>query len=293
MRTIDPKDTSTRDLYGLLTGSVIPRPIAFVSTIDKDGQVNLSPYSFFNAVSADPPIVIFSCSRRVRDNTTKHTLQNVLEVPEAVISIVNYPMVEQMSLSSTDYPKGTNEYIKAGFTQVTSTKVGPPRVGESPISFECKVRDVIHLGDTGGAGSMVVCEIVLAHFDDNIFDDSGRIDPVLLNPVARLGGNNYSRVTEESLFEVNKPISRMGIGIDQLPQQIKSSHVLTGNNLGRLGTVESLPSKEEITEFVATLESKIGVTLPSDSTALHQLAKTYIEGNKIEEAFKILLSVSV
>jgi flavin reductase (DIM6/NTAB) family NADH-FMN oxidoreductase RutF len=208
--------------------------------VDKDGKVNLSPYSFFNVFSANPPVMIFSPARRVRDNTTKHTLENVLETKEVVINIVSFEMVQQMSLSSTEYPKGVNEFVKAGFTEIPSENIKPPRVKEAPVQFECKVNDVISLGEHGGAGNLVICEVVKLHLDESILDEHGRIDPRKIDTVARMGGNWYSRA-RAGLFEVEKPISTLGIGVDSLPEAIRFSKVLTGNDLGMLANVEQLP----------------------------------------------------
>jgi len=240
MISIDPKEIPTSKLHGYLLGSVSPRPICFASTVDKDGKVNLSPYSFFNVFSANPPVMIFSPARRVRDNTTKHTLENVLETKEVVINIVSFEMVQQMSLSSTEYPKGVNEFVKAGFTEIPSENIKPPRVKEAPVQFECKVNDVISLGEHGGAGNLVICEVVKLHLDESILDEHGRIDPRKIDTVARMGGNWYSRA-RAGLFEVEKPISTLGIGVDSLPEAIRFSKVLTGNDLGMLANVEQLP----------------------------------------------------
>ena len=240
MISIDPKEIPTPKLHGYLLGSVSPRPICFASTVDKDGNVNLSPYSFFNVFSANPPVMIFSPARRVRDNTTKHTLENVLETKEVVINIVSYEMVQQMSLSSTEYPKGVNEFVKAGFTEIPSEVVRPPRVEEAPVQFECRVNDVISLGEHGGAGNLVICEVVKLHLDELILDEDGRVDPLKIDTVARMGGNWYSRA-KAGLFEVEKPLRTLGIGVDALPEAIRFSRVLTGNDLGMLANVEQLP----------------------------------------------------
>ncbi|MEZ4887156.1 MAG: flavin reductase family protein [Chitinophagales bacterium] len=292
--TINPKEIPTAQLFGYLTGTVAPRPIAFASTVDKEGKVNLSPFSFFNVFGANPPTMVFSPSRRVRGNTTKDTLDNVLAVPEVVINIVNYSMVQQMSLSSTEYPKGVNEFVKAGFTEVVSEKVKPPRVGESPAAFECIVKEVIATGDGGGAGNLVICEVVLAHFKPEIFDETGQVDPFKLDAVARMGSNWYCRANGEMVFEVAKPLMTTGMGIDQLPDVIRNSHILTGNDLGQLGNVENLPSKESIAAFAVQnheLQLLRGKSLKKSEffLQLHHLAHTYLEQGKVEEAWKILL----
>jgi flavin reductase (DIM6/NTAB) family NADH-FMN oxidoreductase RutF len=240
MKTIDPKAVSTAALHGYMLGAVTPRPIAFASTIDSAGNVNLSPFSFFNVFSANPPIMIFSPARRGRDNTTKHTYENVLQVKEVVINIVNYDIVQQMSLSSTEYGKGVNEFEKAGLTPLASQTIKPPRVAESPVQFECRVNEVISLGTEGGAGNLVICEVLKMHINEAILDAEGKIDPVKLDAVSRMGGNWYGRA-KQGMFEVPKPLSRLGIGFDQLPEAIRTSKLLTGNDLAMLANVEVLP----------------------------------------------------
>jgi flavin reductase (DIM6/NTAB) family NADH-FMN oxidoreductase RutF len=282
-KEIDPKSIKTPELHGLLLGAISPRPIAFASTIDKEGKVNLSPFSFFNVFGANPPTLIFSPARRGRDNTTKHSFENVKEVAEVVINIANYPMVEQMSLASTEYDKGVNEFIKAGFTEAKSTKIKPPRVAESPVAFECKVSQIIETGENGGAGNLIICEVIHIHINEAILDENGKIDPFKLDPIGRLGGNWYSR-SKNALFEVEKPLQKLGIGVDALPEAIRTSKILTGNDLGKLGNVEKLPEAEELTE-ITTLEIKD----PADSKELHALAHHLLEENKVMEAWKILL----
>ena len=294
MKTIYPKDLSTVDLQNLLQGAVAPRPIAFVSTIDRAGNVNLSPFSFFNLFSANPPILIFSPSRRVRDNTTKHTLDNVVEVPEAVIHIVGFDRVEQMSLASTEYPKGVNEFEKAGLTAIPSSLVTPPRVNESAVAFECKVIEVKSLGTEGGAGNLVICEVIAMHVDEAILDEKGTIDPQKLSPVARLGGSWYSRITSDSLFQIPKPLTNLGIGVDQIPDDIRQSPILTGNNLGRLGNVMELPSAVELEDFSNSeeiLEMRIRFKNDKDSWLdhLHLKAKEVLENGDVAIAWKYLL----
>ena len=240
MKTIDPKAVSTAALHGYMLGAVTPRPIAFASTIDSAGNVNLSPFSFFNVFSANPPIMIFSPARRGRDNTTKHTYENVLQVKQVVINIVNYDIVQQMSLSSTEYGKGVNEFEKAGLTPLASQTIKPPRVAESPVQFECRVNEVISLGTEGGAGNLVICEVLKMHINEAVLDPDGKIDPVKLDAVSRMGGNWYGRA-KQGMFEVPKPLSRLGIGFDQLPEAIRTSKLLTGNDLAMLANVEVLP----------------------------------------------------
>ena len=240
MKTIDPKAVSTAALHGYMLGAVTPRPIAFASTIDSAGNVNLSPFSFFNVFSANPPIMIFSPARRGRDNTTKHTYENVLQVKQVVINIVNYDIVQQMSLSSTEYGKGVNEFEKAGLTPLASQTIKPPRVAESPVQFECRVNEVVSLGTEGGAGNLVICEVLKMHINEAVLDPDGKIDPVKLDAVSRMGGNWYGRA-KQGMFEVPKPLSRLGIGFDQLPEAIRTSKLLTGNDLAMLANVEVLP----------------------------------------------------
>lgn len=289
MISFDPKDLSTGKLHGYLLGAITPRPIAFASTIDKKGKVNLSPFSYFNVFSATPPILIFSPARRGRDNTTKHTYENVLEVKEVVINIVNYAMVQQMSLSSTEYPKGVNEFVKAGLTPIPSEMVKPPRVAESPVQFECVVNDVVQLGKEGGAGNLVICEVVKIHIDENILDENQIIDQYKIDTVARMGGNWYSR-SNMGMFEVPKPLTTMGIGVDKIPLHIKSSSVLTGNDLGMLGNVESIPNENEINQFVSKNIKVRTVLSSSDTNEIHKLAQNFLQNGDIPSAWKVLLA---
>ena len=249
MVTIDPKSIPTAQLQGYLQSSVGPRPIAFASTIDSNGVPNLSPFSFFNVFSANPPILVFSPARRVRDNTIKHTLQNAEATREVVINVVNYDMVQQTSLSSTEYPEGVNEFLKSGFTPIPSTIVKPYRVKESPVQFECKVTQIIALGTEGGAGNLILCEVVKLHIDESILDSNGAIDQHKIDLVSRLGGNWYSR-SNEGLFEVEKPLNTLGVGVDAIPDFIRESAYFDGNDLGKLGNIEKIPTEEEITIFV-------------------------------------------
>jgi len=291
---VDPKNTSVPQLHGYLLGTIGPRPIAFASTLDKEGNPNLSPFSFFNVFSANPPIAIFSPSRRGRDNTTKHTYENVKELGEVVINVVTHDMVEQMSLASTEYPKGTNEFIKAGFTPIKSERVKPFRVKESPVQFECIVKEVVELGNEGGAGNLIICEVVLIHVDENVLDSDGRIDQTKIDLVGRMGGNFYVRAHGDALFEVAKPLQNMGIGVDQIPTDIRNSHVLTGNNLGQLGNVESIPNETEVNDFKLIELADIFVEFEDDAIALertlHEKAKQYLKEGKVSEAWKTLLS---
>ncbi|MEB2784852.1 flavin reductase family protein [Algoriphagus persicinus] len=294
MKTFYPKDFSILEFYGLLQGAVTPRPIAFASTVDKAGNVNLSPFSFFNLFSSQPPILIFSPLRRMRDNTTKHSLENVLEVPEVVIHVVHFGMVEQMSLASTEYEKGVNEFEKAGFTQVASNEIKPPRIKEAHVAFECKVNEVKPLGDGGGAGNLVICEVLVAHVNEAIFDEAGVIDPRKLDAVARLGGNWYSRASGASLFQIPKPLRALGIGIDQMPESVRNSTILSGNNLGRLGNVEILPNEAEVAKYGRSAEiQEMRVRFQHDPDSLidhlHLLAKEALDEDEVDRAWLILL----
>lgn len=296
MRSIDPKEIETGKFHGLLLGTVAPRPIAFASTIDAEGRPNLAPFSFFNVFSAHPPIAIFSPARRVRGNTTKHTLHNVEAVKEVVINVVNYDMVQQMNLASTEYPDGVNEFEKAGLTAVTSDLVRPFRVKESPVQLECKVREVIKLGDEGGAGNLIIAEIVRMHISEDVLDENGNIDPNKIDLVARMGGDWYCRASGDALFEVAKPSRDHGIGIDAIPEHIRESHVLTGNDLGLLGSVAALPSQEELDAFRS--EPKMASFLKMNDRnrndvqkQLHQNAQMLLGQGKIKEAWMMLLAV--
>ena len=247
--SIDPKNETVGTVHGHLLSAISPRPIAFASTVDAQGRPNLSPFSFFNVFGANPPIVIFSPARRVRGNTTKHTLENAKEVDEVVINIVNYNMVQQMSLSSTEYAEGVNEFEKAGLTMLKSDLVKPFRVAESPVQLECKVKQIVETGTEGGAGNLIICEVVKIHINKNVLDENGSIDQHKIDTVARMGGNWYSRANM-GMFEVEKPLRTLGIGVDNLPQTIRESKILTGNDLGRLGNVETLPTKELIEDYI-------------------------------------------
>ncbi|MEW7278797.1 flavin reductase family protein [Aquimarina sp. 2201CG1-2-11] len=287
MIKIDPKEVATGRLQGLLLGAVGPRPIAFASTIDEDGVANLSPFSFFNVFSANPPILIFSPARRVRNNTTKHTLDNANATKEVVINIVNYDIVQQMSLSSTEYPNGVNEFIKSGLTMVPSEKVSPYRVGESPVQFECKVNEVVALGKEGGAGNLIICEVLLMHINEEVMDSSGGIDQHKIDQVARMGGNWYTRANQ-AMFEVPKPLSAIGVGVDSLPAEIKQSSIFTGNDLGKLGNVSVIPEKSDAIEFVnnhSDIKDKIREV---NQIEIHKFAKQYLDQDDIDTAWNIL-----
>ena len=293
MLEINPKDLSTKDLHGYLLSSVGPRPIALVSTIDNEGRPNLSPFSFFNVFSANPPIAIFSPARRVRNNTTKHTLQNAASTKEVVINVVSFPIVEQTSLSSTEYKEGVNEFIKSGFTPLESIEVKPYRVKESPVQMECTVKEIISLGEEGGAGNLVVCEIVKMHISENILNEHHQIDPNKIDLVGRMGANWYCRASNTSLFEVQKPNSKIGIGYDQLPQHIRNSDILSGNDLAKLANVESLPSMEDVEklkgnkDLVKILKSSLDEEQTREN--LHYHCKKLLQENNVLDAWSTLL----
>lgn len=286
IKTIDPKGISPLEFYNLITDTVTPRPIAFVSSCDQHGNVNLSPFSFFNVFSANPPILVFSPLKRMRDNSTKHTLNNIMEHDEVVINLVSYNMVDQMSLASCDYPKDVNEFIKAGFTELKSEKIKPPRVKEAAVSFECKVKQTVPLGNQGGAGTLVICEIILAHIDTAILDAEGKPDPLKMDLVARLGRDWYSTVSKDTLFKVSKPRKIVGIGVDQIPEKIKNSTFLSGNQLGKLAIIESLPTSTEVLKYA---QEHPNLKNKSDKE-IHQMAIKKLAKENIDEAWMILLS---
>ncbi len=284
MLTINPKEVSTGKLHQYLLGAVAPRPIAFASTIDEEGNPNLSPFSFFNVFGANPPIMIFSPARSVRNNTTKHTLDNVEKTKEVVINVVNYDIVQQMSLSSTMYPKGVNEFVKSGLTMLPSEEVKPFRVAESPVQFECKVNDVIYTGNEGGAGNLIVCEVVKLHVNEDVLNEEGLIDQYKIDLVSRAGGSFYSRA-RDGFFEIPKPLSTLGIGVDQIPEAIRNSTVLTGNNLGVLANVEALPNTEVVDNFAQEHPEYVGIS----EEKKHTFAQQYLDKNDVESAWKVLL----
>ncbi|GEP49679.1 flavin reductase [Flavobacterium noncentrifugens] len=292
MISIEPKDISTAQLHGYLQSAVAPRPIAFASTISADGKPNLSPFSFFNVFSANPPILIFSPARRVRDNSVKHTLINVEATKEVVINVVNYDIVQQASLSSTEYAEGVNEFLKSGLTAIASDLVKPFRVAESPVQFECKVNEIVSLGENGGAGNLVICEVLKIHIHESVLDKNGFIDQHKIDLVSRLGGNWYSR-SNVGLFEVPKPLTTLGIGVDAIPDFVKKSPVFNGNDLGILGNVESLPTEEEIDIFVKQNFAVKGVLSADDILKKHQKAKEYLDKNDISAAWKMLLAKEI
>ena len=289
MISFDPKNIPTNILHGYLLSAVAPRPIAFASTVDKNGKPNLSPFSFFNVFSSNPPIIVFSPSRRVRDNSVKHTLVNAEATKEVVINMVNYEIVQQMSLSSTEYPEGVNEFEKAGLTMLKSDVVKPFRVAESPVQFECRVNDIIKLGTEGGAGNLIICEVVKFHISKDVLDKDNNINQKKLDLVARAGGNFYSRANK-GFFEVPKPLSALGIGVDNLPEEVRDSMVLTGNDLGMLANVEALPNKKMVNEFINSLGENHPNIKNVSHREKHKLARNYLSFGDVESAWKILLS---
>ena len=291
---LKPEELNIPDLQRTLQFAVGPRPIALVSTVDRDGRVNLSPFSFYNVFSTNPPLVVFSPARRGRDGSTKDTLNNVLAVPEVVIHSVSHAMVEQTSLSSTEYDTGVNEFVKAGFTAVESDLVHPPRVAEAPVAMECEVIEVKELGTGPGAGNLVICEVKLIHINSAVLDEEGRLDQDQLDLVGRLGGDWYVRANGDALFEVEKPLATKGIGVDALPKPIRTSTILSGNDLGRLGNVEMLPTEEEVAEFATHRRIREIFDQTADRIErrelLHHYAKEALENNKVKKAWKILLT---
>jgi flavin reductase (DIM6/NTAB) family NADH-FMN oxidoreductase RutF len=289
MISFDPKDLSTGRLHGYLLSAVAPRPIAFASTVDADGNPNLSPFSYFNVFSTNPPILIFSPARRVRDNSIKHTLENVEETREVVINVVNYDIVQQMSLSSTEYPKEVNEFEKSGLTMLKSDKVKPFRVAESPVQFECKVNDIIKLGKEGGAGNLVICEIVKFHITEEVLDDNNVIIQEKLDLVARAGGDYYNRA-RKGFFEIPKPLQNLGIGVDAIPDNIRNSMILTGNDLGMLGNIAKLPTKQDIEDFIIEVGERYPNIKEMTLREKHKIARNYLSYGDVNRAWKLLLS---
>ena len=287
--SIDPKTSENARVYGLLSAAVGPRPIAFASTLDAEGKPNLAPYSFFNVFSSNPPIVVFSPVRRGRDNTTKHTLDNILATKEVVINVVNYAMVHQMSLASTEYETGVDEFIKAGFGKEPSEAVKPFRVKEAPVQLECKVNEVVALGTEGGAGNLVVCEVLRIHIQKAVLTEAETIDEHKIDLVARMGGNWYTRAIE-GMFEVPKPLRNLGVGVDALPEGIRLSTVLSGNDLGRLGNIEALPDEEAVKVFLAENQDLKEVVNSGDQERLHQAIKELVNQDRTGDAWKLILA---
>lgn len=289
MKSFEPKDLSTSKMHSYLLSAIAPRPIALASTLNKKGVPNLSPFSYFNVFSANPPILIFSPARRVRGNTTKDTLQNAEATKEVVINMVNYDMVHQMSLSSAEYPENVNEFEKAGFTMLDSHNIRPFRVGESPVQFECKVDKIVKLGKEGGAGNLIICQVVKLHISSDILNKDKSINQEKLDLVARAGGNYYSRA-KSGFFEIPKPLSSLGIGVDSLPEHVRNSMILTGNDLGMLGNVEALPSTKEIEKFIEEVVERYPIIKNATHREKHKIAQNYLSYGDVQSALKLLLS---
>jgi flavin reductase (DIM6/NTAB) family NADH-FMN oxidoreductase RutF len=294
MLTIDPKTATVQQVHSYLLGAVGPRPIAFASTVDKDGNPNLAPFSFFNVFSAAPPIAVFSPARSGRTGATKHTFDNIKDHPEVVINIVNYNMVHQTSLASTEYPKGVNEFVKAGFTPIPSEKIKPFRVKESPVQLECKVNQVIELGQNGGAGNLVICEVLLIHVSEDVLDANKSIDQQKIDLVARMGGNWYCRAHGDALFEIQKPLTSIGVGIDAIPEPIRKSKFLTANHLGQLGNAENLPNETDVNEYKLTELADVFIKFEKDpamlENELHKHAADLLNNGQVQDAWKTLLA---
>lgn len=271
MKTISPRNVSVAEFHSYLLSAVAPRPIALASTVNREGNINLSPFSFFNVFGSNPPTLIFSPNRRVRDNSGKDTLDNVYEVDEVVINMVDYAMVEQMSLASCEYPKEVNEFVKAGFTAAASVYVKPPRVAEAKVAFECKIRQIVSMGDQGGAPNLVICEVMLAHVSEELLGEDGRIDPQKTDWVARMGGDWYCRASGEAVFEVARPNVRPGAGVDAIPRFIRNSPLFTGNDLGRLGNINELPGPDELQQFKQDHPAGVDLNFIKNLTAGHEL----------------------
>lgn len=297
MKHFDPAQLSVGEVHSYLVGAIGPRPVAFASTIDAEGRPNLSPFSFFNCFGANPPLLIFSPARRGRDNTTKHSYHNVKTVPEVVINVVTYSMVQQVSVASGEYAEGVNEFEKAGFTPVSSDKVRPFRVKESPVQFECLVKQVIETGTGGGAGNLVLCEVVMIHVDEAVLDENGKIDQRKIDLVGRLGGNFYTRAHGDALFELAQPNTHIGVGVDALPIEARNSRTLTGNDLGKLGALLNVPDETSVNEYKLTELSDTFIALQNKpgelEQHLHRHAHDLLEQGRVEEAWKTLLAFNV
>ena len=293
-KTIDPNNLSTGEIHKILLSSVTPRPIALASTVDSNGNVNLSPFSYFNVFSAAPPVLIFSPANRVTDNSKKDTLANVNETKEVVINLVDKNIVEPTSLSSVYYEKGVDEFIKSGLTKISSTKVSPPRVLESPISFECKVNDIISLGSGGGAGNLIICEIIMIHVNNELLDPHGDIDPLKLELVARMGGNYYLDIKPENLFEIKKPVGVNAIGVDNLPNHVTKANILSKNDLARLGNIEIIPETKDVNEFIKSNRLEKIISLEDEKEkiiSIHRKVKEFLGQDDLVSATLMLFSI--
>jgi flavin reductase (DIM6/NTAB) family NADH-FMN oxidoreductase RutF len=288
MKTIDPNTLDLRDLHQFLIGAVAPRPIAFVSTVDEEGNANLAPYSFFNVFSAKPPVFIFSSNRRGRDNTIKDTLNNVEATGEVVINMVSYDIVQQMSVCSIDYPEGVSEFKKSGLTPVASELVRPPRVKEAPVQFECKVQQVIKLAETGGAGNLIICELVMMHFSEHILGENGRINPHKIDLMGRMGQSYYVRASGEAIHAIHRSSRQIGVGYDQLPKSVRESIILTGNNLGQLAGISTIPDTEAVLELKTEPEIFEALKKEYPIQELHSIAQRYLEEENVGKAARIV-----
>lgn len=287
------KDISVVEAQNFLQHAIAPRPICFASTIDKAGNVNLTPFSFFNLFSSNPPILIFSPARRVRNNTIKHSLENVMEVPEVVVNIADYDMVQQVSLASCEYPKEVDEFVKSGFTKEPSVLIRPPRVKESLIQMECKVLEIKHLGTEGGAGNLVIAEVLMMHVNEKILNEKGFIDQTKINHIARLGGNWYAKISPENLFEVEKPNTLLGIGIEQLPDAVRLSKILTGNHLGQLANVHEYPMVDPnyADEKLKSIVQYFSLSDEEMEREIHKHAAQLLDQGMVKEAWQVLLTI--
>lgn len=290
MLSLTPKELTTVQVQAYLQAAIGPRPIALASTIDENGNANLSPFSFFNLFSSNPPILIFSPARRVRNNTIKHTLINVETTKEVVINIVNYSIVQQISLASTEYGDGVDEFLKAGLTKVASDLVQPFRVAESPVQLECKVNQIVPLGTEGGAGNLVICEVIKIHIQDEVLNANGAIDQHKIDLVARMGGNWYTRANE-GMFEVEKPLSTLGIGVDSIPEEVKKNNIFVGNDLGKLGNIEHIPTPEEINLFLNENQDIKSFKDNNQTQEIYKKAKEFLDANLVLEAWKTIVSI--
>lgn len=289
--TLLPSEHPLGVVHGHLLGAVAPRPIAFASTLDAQGRPNLAPFSYFNVFSTRPPVCIVGPNRSGRTGEHKHTLLNAQETGEVVINIVNHAMVEQTSLASTEYPRGVNEFVKAGFTPLPSVKVKPARVAQSPVQLECTVRQIIELGAEGGAGNLIICDIQLIHINKAVLNEHGRIDPQKIDLVGRMGADYYVRASGPAVFEVRKPVTRLGIGVDQLPARVRNSSILTGNDLGKLGNTEAgeVPTSEAVAVFAEQEKNNSLLGLHTEAD-YHAAAHALLINNRVDEAWRVLLA---
>ncbi len=296
MRVITPGEVETKDLHQFILGAVAPRPIAFVSTIDDDGIPNIAPYSFFNAFSSNPPVLVFSSNRRVADNTTKDTLHNVELNQELVVNVVNYEIVHQMALASISYPSDIDEFAKSGLTPIPADLVKPFRIKESPAHFECKVSEIITLGNHGGAGHLIICNVLRMHVCESVIDDKNRINPHKMDLVGRMGRSHYVRAQGEAVFDLYQSVMKPALGFDSLPKHILNSNVLSGSDIAKMAGLYKFPDVNELADLMKNnhdLKSVFSSAESSDNILidnLHRLVKNTIDDGRIEEAFQIAMS---